>query len=115
MAGGAFVLGASVVCGVAGIAGTSKMSVFEAFASKGSEEEIMPHISVKLFPGRSEETKQRLAEAIVENVVNIAGCGKESVSVSIEEVSSAEWKEEVYDPEIRDKKEYLYKKPGYSM
>lgn len=75
----------------------------------------MPHVSVKLWPGRSEETLQRLTDAIVEDVVDIIGCSKESVSVSIEEVSSADWKEKVYDPEIRDKKEHLYKQPGYSM
>ncbi|TVM12988.1 4-oxalocrotonate tautomerase [Oceanidesulfovibrio indonesiensis] len=75
----------------------------------------MPHISVKLFPGRSEETKQRLADAIVKDVVEIIGCAESSVSVSIEDVSSGDWKDEVYDPEIRGKTEYLFKKPGYSM
>ena len=75
----------------------------------------MPHVSVKLWPGRSEQTKQRLADAIVEDVVNIIGCSEDSVSVSIEEVSSGDWKEKVYDPEIREKMENIYKKPGYSM
>jgi 4-oxalocrotonate tautomerase len=113
MAKGAVVLGAAV--GGIRIIGTGDMTVFEALASKGLKEEAMPHISVKLWPGRSEETLQRLTDAIVEDVVNIIGCSKESVSVSIEEVPSADWKEEVYDPEIRDKEEYLYKQPGYSM
>ncbi|QJT11203.1 4-oxalocrotonate tautomerase [Oceanidesulfovibrio marinus] len=75
----------------------------------------MPHISVKLFPGRSEETKQRLADAIVQDVVDIIGCEERSVTVSIEEVSSGDWKEKVYDPEIREQMDTLYKKPGYSM
>ncbi|QGY42025.1 4-oxalocrotonate tautomerase [Pseudodesulfovibrio cashew] len=75
----------------------------------------MPHISVKLWPGRSEEDKKRLAEAIAEDVVRITGCSESSVSVSIEDVPSEEWKEKVYDPEIRGKEESLYKKPGYSM
>ncbi|MBG0791406.1 MAG: tautomerase family protein [Desulfovibrionaceae bacterium] len=75
----------------------------------------MPHVSVKLWPGRSEADKQRLADAITEDVVRIAGCSESSVSVSIEEVASADWKKRVYDPEIRGKSEYLYKKPGYSM
>ncbi|MBW2515050.1 MAG: tautomerase family protein [Deltaproteobacteria bacterium] len=75
----------------------------------------MPHVSVKLWPGKSEETKQQLADAIVQDVVSIIGCGEESVSVAIEEVSSGEWKDKVYDPEIREKMEKLYKKPGYSM
>ena len=75
----------------------------------------MPHVSVKLWPGRSAQNKQRLADAIVEDLVNILGCDEESVSVSIEDVSSGDWKDEVYDPEIRGNMKNLYKKPGYSM
>ena len=75
----------------------------------------MPHVSVKLWPGRSEEDKKRLAAAIAEDVVRIIRCGEESVSVAIEEISSADWKSKVYDPEISGKKDKLYKKPGYSM
>jgi 4-oxalocrotonate tautomerase len=109
----AIVLGTAV--GWTGMVSPGEMSVFEALASEGTKEKTMPHVSVKLWPGRSEETLQRLTDAIVEDVVDIIGCSKESVSVSIEEVSSADWKEKVYDPEIRDKKEHLYKQPGYSM
>jgi 4-oxalocrotonate tautomerase len=109
----AIVLGTAV--GWTGIVGAGEMAAFEALASQGTKEKTMPHVSVKLWPGRSEETLQRLTDAIVEDVVDIIGCSKESVSVSIEEVSSADWKEKVYDPEIRDKKEHLYKQPGYSM
>lgn len=75
----------------------------------------MPHVSVKLWPGRSEEEKKQLAEAITEAVVRFTGASESSVSVSIEDVPSGDWKEKVYDPEIRGKAEYLYKKPGYSM
>jgi 4-oxalocrotonate tautomerase len=75
----------------------------------------MPHVSVKLWPGRSEEDKKRLAEAIADDVVRITGCSPASVSVSIEDVPSDQWKERVYDPEVRDKAGLLYKKPGYSM
>jgi 4-oxalocrotonate tautomerase len=115
VAKGAAALGAAVAWELIGAVGARRMADCEALASKGTKEKTMPHVSVKLWPGRSEETKQRLADAIVEDVVNIAGSNRDSVSVTIEEVSSADWKEEVYDPEIRNKKEYLYKKPGYSM
>lgn len=94
---------------------TCMTSVAEALASEATKEKTMPHVSVKLWPGRSEEEKQRLAKAITEDVVRITGASESSVSVSIEDVPSGEWKEQVYDPEIRDKEEYLYKKPGYSM
>ena len=34
----------------------------------------MPHVIVKLYPGRSEEQKTRVTEEIVKDVVTIAKC-----------------------------------------
>jgi len=73
----------------------------------------MPHVIVKLYPGRSEQQKSRLAEEIVKDVVAIAKCGEEAVSVAIEEIKAEDWEEEVYKPDILGKPESLYKKPGY--
>jgi 4-oxalocrotonate tautomerase len=42
----------------------------------------MPHVMVKLWPGKSEQQKTRLAEAITKNVMDILHYGEESVSVS---------------------------------
>ncbi len=50
----------------------------------------MPHVIVKLWPGKSEQQKARLAEAIVQNVMNVLDYGEESVSVAIEEVKPEE-------------------------
>lgn len=75
----------------------------------------MPHIIVKLWPGKSEEQKQCLADAIVKGVTSILSSSDDSVSVAIEEVASSDWRETVYQPEIAGKPEQLYKKPGYSM
>jgi len=74
----------------------------------------MPHVIVKLYPGRSEQQKRRLAEEIVKNVVAIANCGEESISVAIEEIKSEDWAEKVFRPDILDNPEKLYKKPGYN-
>jgi 4-oxalocrotonate tautomerase len=74
----------------------------------------MPHVIVKLYPGRSEQQKSRLAEEIVKDVVAIAGCGEEAVSVAIEEVKPEDWAETVYRPHILDNPDKLYKKPGYN-
>jgi 4-oxalocrotonate tautomerase len=74
----------------------------------------MPHISVKLYPGRSEEQKTRLVQQIVKDVVAIANCGEEAVSVAIEEVKREDWAEKVYRPDIASNWEKLYKKPGYN-
>ena len=74
----------------------------------------MPHIIVKIYPGRSEQQKTRLAEEIVKDVVAIAKCEEKSVSVAIEEIKPEVWAEEVYRPDILDNQERIYKKPGYN-
>jgi 4-oxalocrotonate tautomerase len=73
----------------------------------------MPHVIVKLWPGKSEEQKRRLSNAIVEDVTNILNYGDESVSVAFEEVSANEWSARVYEPDIRSKWDTLTKEPGY--
>ena len=74
----------------------------------------MPHIIVKLLPGRTEQQKARLAEEIVKDVVAIAKCEEKSVSVAFEEIKPEDWAEKVYKPDILDSPEKLYKKPGYN-
>ena len=75
----------------------------------------MPHVIVKLWPGKSEQQKARLAEAITKNVMEIFNYGEESVSVAMEEISPQDWPKQVYQPDILAKPEQLYKKPGYEM
>jgi 4-oxalocrotonate tautomerase len=75
----------------------------------------MPHVIVKLWPGKSEKQKNRLAAAIAKNVMDVLGYGEESVSVSMEEVEAREWAEKVYKPDIANKRELLYKQPGYDL
>jgi ribosomal protein S18 acetylase RimI-like enzyme len=74
----------------------------------------MPHVIVKLYPGRSEEQKKQLAGEIVKSVVEIAVCEEKSVSVAFEEVEPDDWAENVYQPDIIDKKENLVVRPGYN-
>lgn len=75
----------------------------------------MPHVIVKLWPGKSEQQKKQLAEAITKDVMSVLHYGEESVSVAIEEVPSKDWAEKVYRPEIVNNPQKLYKKPGYTM
>ncbi len=112
---GAVGLGAAVAFELHGLGRPGQAEAADIQAMKNMKEAGMPHVSVKLWPGRSEDEKQRLADAIVQDVVRFTGSSEHSVSVSIEEIPSSEWKEQVYDPEIRGKQETLYKKPGYSM
>lgn len=73
----------------------------------------MPHIVVKMYPGRTAEQKHSLAEAIAAAVVDITGCPSSAVSVSMEEIEQAEWLEKVYQPDIVEKRRLLVKTPGY--
>ena len=73
----------------------------------------MPHVIVKLCPGRAEEQKQLLADAIVKNLIEIIDTNEDAVPVAIEEISVEDWTDKVYRPEILGRQEILYKKPGY--
>lgn len=73
----------------------------------------MPHVIVKLHPGRSEKLKIELAEKIVEDVADIVKCEEKFVSVSFEEIGPEEWFEKVYKPDIQNKQTQLVIKPGY--
>ena len=73
----------------------------------------MPHVIVKLWPGKSEQQKNKLAAEITKAVMATLHYGEESVSVAMEEVIAADWTEKVYKPDILAKHDTLYKEPGY--
>jgi 4-oxalocrotonate tautomerase len=74
----------------------------------------MPHIIVKLYAGRSEQQKSRLAEEISKAVMTVLRLDAESISVAIEDVTPKDWADKVYKPDILGSPGKLYKKPGYS-
>ena len=74
----------------------------------------MPHVIVKLIPGRSEEHKKLLAECITKDVMTVLNCEEKWISVAMEEVPAPDWAEKAYKPDILAKPEQLYKKPGYN-
>lgn len=74
----------------------------------------MPHVIVKLYAGRSEPQKARIAEEVAGAIMATTGNGEDAVSVSIEDVQPSDWAETVYRPEILAKPDTLYKKPGYN-
>ena len=73
----------------------------------------MPHVIVKLWPGKTEEQKAQLAQAITADFTRILGSRETSVSVAFEEVDSQEWMAKVFEPDILGKWGSLYKQPGY--
>lgn len=62
----------------------------------------MPYIAIKSFP-KDEETKKKVVEEINRVFLEIWGCPQEAVTISLEEVSPAEWDEKVRQPEILPK------------
>ena len=75
----------------------------------------MPHVIVKLWPGRSEEQKNALTDMITNALKETMDASDSSISIAIEEIPKKEWKYKVYDPEIMARKDILYKGPGYNM
>jgi 4-oxalocrotonate tautomerase len=73
----------------------------------------MPHVVVKLYSGRSEQQKEKLAEEVTKAIIETLKCSEDSVSVGIEDVEPNDWKEKVFQPDILDKADTIYKKPGY--
>ena len=73
----------------------------------------MPHVIVKLWPGKSDKQKTKLADDITKAVMTVLHYGEESVSVAMEEIEPNQWMDKVYKPDILGKPEQIYKKPGY--
>jgi len=73
----------------------------------------MPHIIIKMYPGRTEEKKRKMVDNIVETVGEALELEDSTISVAIEEVEKGKWADIVYKPDIIDKADSLYKKPGY--
>jgi len=72
----------------------------------------MPHVLVKLYAGRTDQQKAKLAEAITKTVMAALKLEEQSISVAVEDVAPAQWTEKVYKTDILNNPK-LYKKPGY--
>ena len=55
----------------------------------------MPHVEINMFAGRDDETKKKVADAIVETMMKELGCAKNHLSVSIHDVNPADWNQEI--------------------
>lgn len=73
----------------------------------------MPHVVIKMFPGRTDEQKKKLAENVTKAVMDAVGCEEKAISIAVEEIPKEEWDERIYQPEIAGKADTLLKKPGY--
>ncbi len=71
----------------------------------------MPHVSIKMLKGRTEEQKLNAAEKLAEALVEAIGCNPSHVSVSVEDFTPEEWQEE-YRTEVEENA-HLVLKPDY--
>ena len=72
----------------------------------------MPHISVKMLKGRTEEQKKVAAEKLTAALCEALGCGDSHVTVTVEDFTAEEW-QDVFASDISGKSDKLYKKPNY--
>ena len=67
----------------------------------------MPYVRIKAYP-KDEETKRKLAKRISEAFLEVWGCPREAISVSIEEVSPDEWERKVVKGEIEPNSDKMF-------
>ena len=94
-----------------GLPGDGRAPRHQDHAARMIGGQAMPHVIVKLWPGKSEQQKQKLAEGVTQAVMTSLGYGEESVSV--EEIAAGDWTEKVYKADIINGPGKLYKRPGY--
>ena len=62
----------------------------------------MPHIAIKMYPGRSEELKKDIAEMTRDFLAKEMGMEEKFFSVSVEDIEKDKWQEEVVDKIAKD-------------
>lgn len=74
----------------------------------------MPHVSIKHFPVALDDQQQSGLVADITSAVHRAfGCDDAVISIALEAVPAERWHEQVYVPEIVERRELLRKVPEY--
>ena len=61
----------------------------------------MPHITLKMLKGRTDEQKQAAARKLAAALVDAIGCNPTHISVSVEDFTPEEWQEQ-YRQEVAE-------------
>ena len=72
----------------------------------------MPHISLKMLEGRTEEQKQKAADALKAALADSLGINDSYITATVEDFTAEEW-QTVFKQEITDKPDKVYIKPKY--
>ena len=74
----------------------------------------MPHINIKHFPREfTDEERTRLSDAITEVILDHFDTYEGAVSIALEPVAKADWKDAVVESEITGHEHQLLKPPNY--
>ena len=74
----------------------------------------MPLITVKMWPGRSEEQKRAAAEALLDAAVQSLGTPATAFTIIMEDIPKEEWDAQVVIPEIEPKADLVMIRQGVS-
>lgn len=72
----------------------------------------MPHVIVKMYPGRTREQKEKLAKELEHTLITVLGSKPSSISIGIEDVSPDDWDEKVRKPDVLGKPDTIFKTTG---
>ena len=71
----------------------------------------MPHITIKMLKGRTDDQKKLAADKVAAALVDAIGCNPEHISVAVEDFTPVEWQDE-FRKEVTES-EHIYKEPHY--
>lgn len=72
----------------------------------------MPHISVKMLKGRTDEQKKLAADKVAEALYEAIGCSKDHITVTVEDFTPEEW-QTVYAEDVTAKRDVLFRDADY--
>ncbi|TJX13710.1 Tautomerase enzyme [Tissierella creatinini] len=68
----------------------------------------MPHIAITMYPGRSPEQKQDIANKVQKLIEEELGVNKKAISVSVEDIPKEKWENNMK----QFSEDIIYIKPG---
>ena len=71
----------------------------------------MPHITIKMLKGRTDEQKKLAADKVAAALVDAIGCNADHISVAVEDFTPVEWQDE-FRKEVTES-QHIYKEPHY--
>lgn len=71
----------------------------------------MPHITIKMLKGRTDEQKTKAAQQVADALVEAIGCSADHVSVAVEDYTPQEW-QDVFRKEVTES-DHIFKEPHY--